>query len=209
MNDPRVSQHPNYPYSSTWGGGRQYPSSSNYSYQHGARDPDVPHHQTEYGDIESLQIDTPYQDCYYTTPSYQHSNTVIQPTAYHLTSPGMSSMRDPQSPHHSSHSHSQAHVHTIQSPYPQVLSQSQSPYPHAQPRSNSQAPTYIRAQTIPTAIPPSPSHYSSQAISISPQYPASPTRPFTYTYRREALFMQWWMWENVHKEGRIEEASAG
>ncbi|KAG6903075.1 hypothetical protein C0995_006262 [Termitomyces sp. Mi166 len=179
MNDPRVPQYSNY--SSTWGGGQQSPSSSNYSYQHGVRDVDLPHHQTGYGGMESPQIDAPYQEDYYaTSPSYQHpSATVIQPTAYHSTSSAMSSTRDPQSPHRSGHyhSHSQSHPHTMQSPYSQVPSQSQPVY--ARPKSNFQVPTHVRAQTLPTAIPQPPSHYPSQAISISPQYPASPTRPFT------------------------------
>ncbi|KAF8070652.1 hypothetical protein FPV67DRAFT_1488197 [Lyophyllum atratum] len=126
--------------------------------------------------------DTPYHGNYYTTsPSFSQSNDTHHST-YPATGQATASMRDPQAPqrpsgHYHSHSQSQAHGH---SPYNDISSQSQSHYAQSRPRSHSQSPSYIRTQTVPIAIPQhAPSHFPPQSISISPQYPATPSRPFT------------------------------
>lgn len=179
MNDPRVPQC-NYSNSSTWGG-QQYSSSSNSFYQHDVHDADVRYHQTGYGEMESPQIDTPYERNDTTLPSYQHSNVVMdQPIAYNSISPGLSSMQDPQIPHHSGHyyPHTPPH-HDIRSSYSQAPLQPQSPYPHARLRLNSQALADNRTRTVPLSTPQPSPYYPPQGISISPLYSVSSTRPFT------------------------------
>lgn len=184
MGDRRAPPYHGYP--TQWNGnGQQYPASPSYSstsYQHGGHDVDL-HRQPAYMGMDAPTNGTPYQENYHTTsPSFSQPNgTVAHQTIYPSTGQGMASMRDPHSPQRTGHyhSHSQSHSHG-QSPYNHIPSQSQSHYAQTRPRSHSQTPSYIRTQPIPIAIPQhSPSHFPTQAISISPQYPATPSRPFT------------------------------
>ncbi|KAG5648625.1 hypothetical protein DXG03_003236 [Asterophora parasitica] len=187
MSDRRVPQYHTYP--TQWNGGQQYPASPSYSstsYQHGHNgsaglDVGLPHQiQPAYG---STPNDTSYQGDYYPTlTSSSQCNAVAHQTNYPTTSQSMSSMRDPQTPQRSSHYQPQSHNNGY-SPYVGVSSQSQSHYAESRPRPHSQAPSSMHTQSIPIAVPQHspPPHFHSppQAISISPQYPATPSRPFT------------------------------
>ncbi|KAF5380470.1 hypothetical protein D9615_004604 [Tricholomella constricta] len=185
MSDRRVPQYHGYP--TQWNSGQQYPASSSYSstsYQHGGHDVGLPPQvQPAYGAMDAPPSDAPYHADYYaTSPSSSQSSTVAHQTVYPTTGQGMSSMRDPQTPQRSGHyhTHPQSHSHGY-SPYNQIPPQSH--YAQPRQRSQSQAPSYIRTQSVPIAIPQHspPAHFHSppQAISISPQYPATPSRPFT------------------------------
>ncbi|RDB24764.1 Transcriptional regulator CRZ1 [Hypsizygus marmoreus] len=182
MNQDRYQTYP----TTQWtGDGQQYPASPSYSttgYQPASHEPAIARQvQPTFGGVDPHSGNGPYHEGYYSTsPAYVHSaSAAVGQQPMHAATQGISMLRRPQSPHGHSHSHSHSHVH---SPYEQVSSQSQSYYPQSRPRSHSQTPSYIRSQIAPITIPQhSPSHFHSppQAISISPQYPATPIRPFS------------------------------
>jgi uncharacterized Zn-finger protein len=161
-----------------WNNGQQYPSTSGgypTMYQHSQNTGDLSHHSLHHGYPSEHPEDVGYQRDYYPSATSQSPSAGYQYPSSHEMSYA------PQRPSHS-HSHSQSHVH-VPSSYRHGHSPSQSQsqqYPsQGRPRSHSQVSPYPRSSPI--MVPQqTPAHYQTipQAISISPQYPASPQRPF-------------------------------
>ena len=158
--DPMADGSPqNHTYPAAWNGSHHPPVSSSYpstSYQ--PTDLAVPLAHAlhpAYGQHHSGHGSVVDQGNYYSPP---YSHPMSPPTAYY----------PPQISQRSGHAHS-----LVQSPYGEISPQS----PHqAQllPRSHAQAPS----NPAPIVIPPY--HYQTpQSISISPQFPSSPSRPFS------------------------------
>jgi len=177
-------QHHTYP-AAEWSGGSQPYTASNYSstsYTHsGSHDiPMAPQLQPGYG-VPDTRHDASYQGSYYSSPPAfpSHSVSTSGQQIYSPASQGMSPPHRSQSPQRPGHSHlhSKPYSHS-HSPYSQA--QSQSHYSQTRTSSHSQTPQYPRTTPIVIAHP---SHYSQvpppQGISISPQYPATPSRPFS------------------------------
>lgn len=191
MSDRRAPQNHVYPSGQWSSGGHQYPaSSSNYSStsyhstsiqeSHGLATQLIP----TYGGID-LRQDSSYQNGYYSSnPAYAQagSPTVSQHAIYASGTPGSSAIRQShRSGYPQSHSHSHSHSHSQAQPYSQAQPQPQ--YSHSRHRSQSQA---YPPPTAPIMISQlhSSSHYAPQIplsppLSVSPQYPASPSRPFS------------------------------
>jgi len=179
--------------SGQWGNiGQQYPSSpSHYSptYHHGTghdlvvTQPLMP----GYEGVNERAGDGLYRAGYHSTASaFSMSDNPMSapPTNYGQV---LSPLRQPHLSHRSgfsqTHSPSHSRSHSQTQPFSHQQPQSQPYYPRS--RSHSQTQPYISPPTSPVMVPQHPSSHLpsqislSQSISISSQYPATPSRPFS------------------------------
>ncbi|KAF4598235.1 hypothetical protein EYR38_006631 [Pleurotus pulmonarius] len=154
-----------------------YASSSTH-YTPAYHDHNTPsHHRAPQADASGSPA---YQGVYYpTSSSYTHSGNAVQ-QSYPSISPTLSPVTSSQRQSHSRTQSSQSYAHA-QAPYGHVQPVAHS---HSRPRSHSQAHPYMPSSSpaidasypaaqYPQQVPLSP------AYNISPQFPASPARPFS------------------------------
>lgn len=136
---------------------------------------------------EVVNVRSDDESTYHSNPGvFSPSDSPLSTMQTNYANPGMSLLRQPHFPPHTGHSsfsHSYSRSHSQVRPFAYQQVQSQSHHPQSRPRSHSQTRPYISSEisavTASQHLPPHTPSVVPFSPSVSSQYPATPSRPFT------------------------------